>query len=216
MSRYAVRATGAVAALSLAVLGSPVLAQDNPSTQELADLRALAEPGDADVQNESQEPDAVHPYLDHLRRMGQLDRTGCSSDRLVDRQIDCFELFNGCEPIDLLVENLSESAAEIGLTEERIQTLAESRLRAARLYDADGGTHLYINVTVGGRAFSYGLDYKKRLHDPATGFSLRATTWNVGGVGTHGGDAGYITQIVSEDLDRFVLEYLRVNEAACP
>ena len=44
MSRHAVRATVAVAALSLAVLGSPVQAQDTPSAaQELADLRARAE-----------------------------------------------------------------------------------------------------------------------------------------------------------------------------
>ena len=43
MSRHAVRATVAVAALSLSVLGPPVQAQDNPSAQELADLSALAE-----------------------------------------------------------------------------------------------------------------------------------------------------------------------------
>ena len=50
MSRHAVRATVAIAALSLAVLGPPVQAQDNPSTQELADLRDHAEAGDADAQ----------------------------------------------------------------------------------------------------------------------------------------------------------------------
>ena len=49
MSRH-VRATVAVAVLSLAVLGSPVQAQDTPSAQELADLRARAEGGDADAQ----------------------------------------------------------------------------------------------------------------------------------------------------------------------
>ena len=174
---------------------------------------ALSLAGQAAAQNEPQEPDAM---LDHLRRMGQLERAGCSSDSPIDRQIDCFDLFNGCEPIDLLVENLPEDAAEIGLTKERIQTLAESRLRAARLYDADGGTHLYVHVNVVGRAFSEGLDYKKRLYDSVTGLSFRTTTWNVDGVGTHGGDAGYIMQIVSEHLDHFILEYLRVNEAACP
>ena len=50
MSRHAVRATIAIAALSLAVLGPPVQAQDNPSTQELADQRDRAEAGDADAQ----------------------------------------------------------------------------------------------------------------------------------------------------------------------
>ena len=50
MSRH-VRATVAVAVLSLAVLGSPVQAQDKPSTQELTDLRARAEAGDTSAQN---------------------------------------------------------------------------------------------------------------------------------------------------------------------
>ena len=39
--------------------------------------------------------------------------------------------------------------------------------------------------------------------------------WNTTSYGTHSGNAGFILQSVSEHLDRFVLEYLRVNEAAC-
>ena len=51
MSRHAVRIAVTVAAtLSLAVLGPPVQAQDTPSAQELADLRARAEAGEADAQ----------------------------------------------------------------------------------------------------------------------------------------------------------------------
>lgn len=51
MSHHAVRATVAVvAALSLAVLGHPVPAQDIPSAHELADLRARAEVGDAQAE----------------------------------------------------------------------------------------------------------------------------------------------------------------------
>ena len=43
-----------------------------------------------------------------------------------------------------------------------------------------------------------------------------ATTWVRGSAGTHGGDAGYIRSGVSEYMDTFLLEYLRVNEEACP
>ena len=50
MSRHAVLITVAVAVLRLLVLGPPVQAQDNPSTQELADLRARAEAGEAQAQ----------------------------------------------------------------------------------------------------------------------------------------------------------------------
>ena len=49
MNRH-VRATVAVAVLTLAVLGPPVQAQDTPSAQELADLRALAETGTIEAQ----------------------------------------------------------------------------------------------------------------------------------------------------------------------
>ena len=49
MSRH-VSATVAVVAIRLLVLGPPVQAQDTPSTQELADVRARAESGEADVQ----------------------------------------------------------------------------------------------------------------------------------------------------------------------
>ena len=44
MSRHVLTLVS-VAVLSLSVLGPPVQAQDNPSAQELADLRALAEAG---------------------------------------------------------------------------------------------------------------------------------------------------------------------------
>ena len=40
-------------------------------------------------------------------------------------------------------------------------------------------------------------------------------TWDLGATGTHGGDAGYVLQTLSEFVDTFVVEYLRVNEAAC-
>ena len=46
---------------------------------------------------------------------------------------DAFALWNECAPINLIIEGLSDGAAAIDLTMERIQTLAESRLRAARL-----------------------------------------------------------------------------------
>ena len=112
--------------------------------------------------------------------------------------------------------------AEIGLTEERIQTIAESRLRAARLYQ-DGGLdallwadhYLYVNVLVVGNAFTFKVGYHKKLHDEKSGMSNFAQTWTTGAAGTHGRDAGYILQNLSENIDRFIVEYLRVNEGSC-
>ena len=129
---------------------------------------------------------------------------------------DRFRLFNECRPMDLVVEDYDDDDAEaIGLTEARIRTLAESRLRAARLYDADAGTWLYVNVNIEARGFSLSLDYKKLVYDAISGETRYATTFESGGAGSHGRNAGFILQGLSEYLDGFILDYLRVNEAAC-
>ena len=63
--------------------------------------------------------------------------------------IDRFDLFNECGPMRLVIKSLPANAAAIGLTEARIHTLAESRLRAARLYDnSSRAARLYIRVSV--------------------------------------------------------------------
>lgn len=134
--------------------------------------------------------------------------------------VDRFKLFNECAPIYLVVESLPDKAADIGLTKERIQILAESRLRAARLFDEDARPYLYVNIGVlvsknSAGAFDIQVSFKKELYDSISDLSYHATTWQTGSYGTHGGDAGFIMQSLSEKLDRFVLEYLRVNETAC-
>ena len=74
----------------------------------------------------------------------------------VQQDIDRFKLFNDCQPMYLLVEDLSADAARIGLSEQSIQVAVESRLRSALLYDSFrfADTHLYVNVAVVGAAFS--------------------------------------------------------------
>ena len=115
----------------------------------------------------------------------------------------------------LVVESLPEDAAEIGLTESSIRAAAESRLRSARLYSEASDQYLYVNVNVAGHAFGVSLEYKKRVLDPLSGLGGLATTWNSGSTGTHGRDSGFILSGVSQHLDRFLVEFLRVNEAAC-
>jgi len=132
--------------------------------------------------------------------------------------LDRFDLYNNCQPMMLLVEELPDGAKEINLTKRRLQTAIEARLRSARLYtnDIEGArTYLYINVNLSGRAFSISVQYKKLLYDPISDFSVPATTWNRGIVGTHGGYAGYIVQLVSELVDDFLVAYLHVNEEDC-
>ena len=128
---------------------------------------------------------------------------------------DRFRLWNNCQPMDLIVESLPKGEALTGLTEEEIAIPLRSRLRAARLYDKSALPFLYVNVHVVGRAFSNFVEYNKTVTDHATGQENAAATWSRHGTGTHVGDAGYILSAIAGHMDRFLDEYLRVNEGAC-
>ena len=134
--------------------------------------------------------------------------------------LDYFDLWNNCGTTTLVVESLKDNAAKIGLTKERIETMVRSRLRAARIYDDSAtGTYIYVNVNVGSTYFATSVEFNKRVLDIATDHSKGGTgfaaTWIFGGAGTHGQDAGFILQSLSEHVDRFIDEYLWVNEEAC-
>ena len=131
---------------------------------------------------------------------------------------DRFKLFNDCLPMPLAVEGLNNDASKIGLTEEMLQAAVESRLRSARLYSKDalssGLARLYVNVTVIGPAFSISVEYRKLVIDHFGHVDITAT-WNTGSTGTHGRDGGYIVSSLSQHMDKFLVDYLRVNEKAC-
>lgn len=138
--------------------------------------------------------------------------------RSAEDRLARFQLYNGCQPFELLVEDYSsdEDYREIGLTGQAIQNLAESRLRAARLYtDTDSPQNLYININVVGRAFGIDLDFRKIVYDPASDSRYYAASWSTGSTGTHGNDSGYILSNLSKHMDEFMVEYLRANEDAC-
>ena len=142
--------------------------------------------------------------------------------RFMRDEIDRFKLWNACEPIYLAVEDLDDDDAKRGLTREAITTTVRSRLRAARLYSSEyapSQPYLYANVnTLSGEsrvmAYSTALEFKKSLPDPKlNGLEGHATTWETGVVGQ--GDAAYILSSVSRLTDKFIDEYLRVNDSAC-
>ena len=127
--------------------------------------------------------------------------------------IEKFQLYNRCNKINLLVESLPEDAKKINLTREAIINSAESRLRSARIYDRDAYEYLYVNVNVVGKAFSIKTSFKKFAM--SYGEMGVATTWSTQGAGTHGGDSSYILSVLPEYFDKFIVEYLRVNEKDC-
>ncbi len=127
-----------------------------------------------------------------------------------------FKLFTNCEPIHFVVEELSRHASKIGLTKKSIQNAIESRLRSARLYSNEVlNSYIYVNVTVSGRAFGIGLDFEKVVFDSYSREKNFATTWHDGGIGAHGGSSEYILSNLSQYMDKFLTEFLRVNEEAC-
>ena len=138
-----------------------------------------------------------------------------ASGETVEEAFSRFLVYNDCGPMRLLVEGVDEDATKIGLTKEALQAAAESRLRAARLYDRDADPYLYISVNVVGPAFGVGVEFNKYVFDYASEHSFLAATWNSRSAGTHGGDAGYLVSSISQHLDIFLVEYLRVNEEAC-
>ena len=143
-------------------------------------------------------------------RWGAVSAEGTHRDR--------FRLFTRCVPLGISVDVQGDEADEIEITEERVRTMAESRLRAARLYDSREGVP-FLAVTIltldDGPAFVSRIRLSKWLRDDRTGLEGGIFTWESLGYGRHGGDAGFIMQGLSEDLDGFILEYLRVNEGYC-
>ena len=135
-------------------------------------------------------------------------------------KMDQFELWNGCLPVSLVVERLPERARKIGLRKEDIATAVRSRLRGARIYDESANPYLYVNVNVGGGAFSIAVHFERRTQvvlphlvrsNPLSGY---ASTWRRGELGVSG-KPGFILSSVAQHTDKFIDEYLRVNADAC-
>lgn len=138
---------------------------------------------------------------------------------------DTGDLFDLCPPdegMGLVVERLREHARRGGITEEQIRNAAESRLRAAGIYDPEADPFLYIRANIGplekgSKFFSYysiDVKYKRVLLDhrlPRFGY---ATTWDTGSAGQ--GRSSYILSALSGFLDKFLVDYLRVRDSeAC-
>lgn len=135
-----------------------------------------------------------------------------------------FELYNQCRPMRIVIEepHPRTNAASIGLYASSMRNTVESRLRAANLYTQDVdeaiGAFISVRVNFAGSAFVLNTSYYKAVHDLTDEFGM-APTWNTGSVGIHGGkygiDSGYIMSSLSQHIDQFLTEYLRVNSAAC-
>ena len=95
-----------------------------------------------------------------------------------------------------------------------MSVLVESRLRAARLYrDWSIGPELDVYVWFSGPAVLLDVAFYRWVE--AGGLSGYAATWERRRLGTHGRSGDHVMQQLSELVDGFILEYLRVNEDSC-
>lgn len=127
-----------------------------------------------------------------------------------------FTLYTGCQPMRYNVSFLPDDTEDIGISRQAVVNAVESRLRAARLYDSSAYEMLLVEVhIIGGRAYSIDLAFLKWVGDSYTETTFIAKTWYTGSVGEHRGDASFILGSLSQHMDEFLVEFLRVNESAC-
>ena len=168
---------------------------------------------------------AAEPPLAIEKAWLELPEEGLEGEAARER----FQLYNYCRPIDFIVSfNLTNNNSETvqGLTAEDLQAAVESRLRAARLYDSEAPSYLFVYVhlmgsRVGGRHVGWvestNVSLNKLVWDQASAQRSFASTWERSATGTVPDSAvrESVLGSIRGYMDEFLAEYLRVNEAAC-
>ncbi len=133
---------------------------------------------------------------------------------------------NGLEVSDsmgifVLVEGLTNDAAEIGLYESRIKDKIELRLQQAGIniiskneyIEGDYDYYLYANILVVGNAFNIKLEFKRTVYYTVDEklYRKNAVSWDSGGSGTHGSNSEYIIDGLDRYMDSFINNFLKAN-----
>ena len=145
-----------------------------------------------------------------------LPASSVSAQQVSDR--DRFNLFTGCAEVNpILVRRASAWWDEVGLTEDAVHRTVNSRLRAARLYDELAlSPMLLVDVfVVPDRAVGVTVSLSKILLDEDSGIRRPQTTWEHDHVVEADTHHATIIATLSEAMDSFIDEYLRVNAEAC-
>ena len=137
-----------------------------------------------------------------------------------------YEVLKGINRLDVSIEFLSDGARKIGLTDERLRTVTELRLRKegiAILERVDKMTleemkkflrtpNIYVNASVAGNAFHVDLEIHEQVSlDRDKSIECVATSWGRGVTGIHTNDPEYIISSLGELLDVFLNDYYKAN-----
>lgn len=132
-----------------------------------------------------------------------------------------FELFNECRPVRVFTrtQDLEAFYTPLASMDGRIRTMAERRLRAARIYDGapNASGLLVVEVSRFDDSHLVTVAFARTVFEPVNGSWGTATTWRATDLRwrfpSYTSDSAM--QVVSDGIDKFILEYLRVNESAC-
>ena len=140
--------------------------------------------------------------------------------------VDRFQFFNACQGMGYYVGISGNGSNDSALSESEIANAIESRLRAARIFDADSqkAEKSYFNVYLDlvGSAASLRIGFEKPgFEDPYSihrfaQFPLGMETWTKSWLVQGGFRSGDVLAQLSKFLDDFIVNYLRVNsDEAC-
>ena len=127
--------------------------------------------------------------------------------------VERFELWTECKPLRPVVAVHNKDDLKDDTFEGSVRAAVESRLRGARIYGNGDYPFLSVKVHRSSGLFQINVDLRKRLFDPITGMMASGNSSNYGSFGS--GPPEYTRSILAEHLDKFIADYLRVNEAAC-
>ena len=175
----------------------------------------------------------VHPAAGQQESAAQAPARCTADDGTLEERLDrgtifgggCFELWTGCGNIATIGGSIvlfldGERVEEyIGLRTSTIANAVQSRLRAAGVYSAETrGNDNFLSLVVrfyGRGDYTMSLQFSKGFLRDKYGFSGNISTWETSSHGRHAGSASFLMESVRQKLDRFMNQYLLVNEPAC-
>lgn len=125
-----------------------------------------------------------------------------------------WRLLKGIDKLSIIIEYLDEDAIKIGLTEGRLRTVTELRLRKEGIKITEGSSTpwLYVNINVIRGAYNIDLKIFDSVIIPRLqNVSIYASIWSTGIVGTYSDHLEYIISSLSAGLDKFLNDWYKAN-----
>lgn len=122
--------------------------------------------------------------------------------------------------VDLTLDPLSDEANQLGISSHGVRTLAHMRMRMAGIdiTERKDSASIYLNVDVKGPAYHVRISMLRPVSYLVHGEARKtlAETWYDETMGIHDGDRKSLDAGIVKMLDRFVEEYIRINNEYRP